>query len=62
MDDAFKSNVSKLNKETTVLVYCAAGGRSKEAAMLLKSMGFSRIYDLDGGFTLWKEAGLKTVQ
>jgi rhodanese-related sulfurtransferase len=35
-------------------VYCAAGGRSENAAELLKEWGFKEIYDLEGGYNAWK--------
>ncbi len=58
--DYFKSNFleiakSKLDKSKTVLVYCAAGGRSASAAKDLKKAGFKKVYDLEGGYDNWKE-------
>lgn len=33
-------------KDAPVIVYCASGMRSASAARTLKSLGFSRVYDL----------------
>jgi len=46
---------SKLDKNKPVLVYCAAGGRSLNAAKDLKKAGFKKVYDLQGGYDNWKE-------
>lgn len=53
-DNDFKQQVSYLDKEKPVYVYCKAGGRSEEAALELKKMGFKKIYDLKGGISEWK--------
>jgi rhodanese-related sulfurtransferase len=53
--DSFEKQVKKLDKNKPVLVYCAAGGRSENAAELLKGWGFTVVYDLIGGYNGWKE-------
>lgn len=58
----FGRNLAKLDKSRTVMVYCAAGGRSATAAEQLKKLGFSKVYDLAGGMGAWKKAGKKTVK
>jgi rhodanese-related sulfurtransferase len=52
--DSFEKQIKKLDKNNPVLVYCAAGGRSENAAELLKEWGFKEIYDLEGGYNAWK--------
>ena len=49
------SEISGINydKETNIIVYCATGIRSSEAAKELKDMGYSKIYNLDGGLLNW---------
>ena len=49
----FKSELSKLDKTKTTLVYCKSGGRSGKAASILKKMGFVEVYDLKGGYSGW---------
>lgn len=39
-------------KDTSVLVYCQSGGRSKTAAKTLVGLGYTQIYDL-GGIVNW---------
>ena len=59
--DDFKEQVAKLDKEKTVYVYCKKGGRSAKAATILKEMGFTEVYDLQGGMMSWEEEGLETI-
>ena len=49
----FKAQVSKLDKDKPVLVFCAVGGRSAGASKVLESLGFKEIYDLKGGYRAW---------
>ena len=46
-------------KDKTVLVYCASGGRSALAGKRLKEMGYGTVYNI-GGFKELAEAGLPT--
>ncbi len=57
----FKQKVASLDKEKPVYVYCKKGGRSAKAASILKDMGFTKVYDLQGGITSWQEEGLETI-
>lgn len=49
----FKEAVAGLDKNKPVAVYCRRGGRSHNASLILKEMGFKKIYDLKGGYTAW---------
>ena len=46
-------------KDKTVLVYCASGGRSALSGKRLKDMGYNTVYNI-GGFKDLAEAGLPT--
>lgn len=61
-DDDFKEQLSVLDKSQKVYVYCKKGGRSASAAELLSEMGFTEIYDLEGGIDNWNDKGMKTVK
>jgi rhodanese-related sulfurtransferase len=50
----------KQYKDSPVITQCKAGGRSAQALSILKSAGFSKVYNMDGGIMAWDEAGLKT--
>ncbi len=53
----FEQQLAKLDKSKPVLVYCKAGGRSASAADKMQEMGFTTIYNLDGGIMKWEAAG-----
>ena len=46
------------DKDTPIAVYCRSGSMSAEAAGTLREMGYTTIYDLEGGVNAWREAGL----
>ncbi len=46
-------------KDKTVLVYCASGGRSALSGKLLKDFGYRSVYNA-GGFKELADAGLET--
>lgn len=41
-----------------VIAYCATGARARMAGVALQKAGFAAIYNLNGGFRAWKDAGL----
>ena len=49
----FKSEIAKLDKSKTTLIYCKSGGRSGKAGKMMKKLGFKEVYDLEGGFSRW---------
>lgn len=53
----FKAQVEKLDPETPVYVYCRSGGRSGNAANIMKGLGFKEVYNLEGGIGAWQRAG-----
>jgi rhodanese-related sulfurtransferase len=61
-DESFKEQVADLDKNKPVYVYCRSGKRSHDAANILIEMGFTKVYDLQGGHINWKEEGLETVE
>ncbi len=57
---AFKTNLGRLERETTYLVHCARGARSSEATALMKQLGFTKVYHLPGGMNAWQAQGFAT--
>jgi thioredoxin len=49
----FVSKASVYDKSRPIFVYCKAGGRSLDAADKLAGMGFTEIYNLEGGIMKW---------
>ncbi|KAB1155065.1 thioredoxin domain-containing protein [Flavobacterium luteum] len=56
--DDFTIKVQKFDKTKPIFIYCMSGGRSKKAAAKLEELGFSKIYDLEGGILKWNSAGM----
>lgn len=56
--DDFVANTANLDKSKPVFVYCKSGGRSAKAAAKLAELGFTNIYELQGGILKWSAAGL----
>jgi glyoxylase-like metal-dependent hydrolase (beta-lactamase superfamily II)/rhodanese-related sulfurtransferase len=52
----------ELDPIAPIVVYCAGGYRSSTAASLLRSVGFTQVADLQGGYDAWAAAGLPTVR
>jgi len=50
----------KQYKDSPVITQCRSGRRSAQAFDVLKSAGFSKVYNMDGGIMAWDKAGLKT--
>ena len=58
-DSDFADQVDVLDKTIPVFVYCKKGRRSSSAAKILEEKGFTKVFNLKGGITAWKEQGLK---
>ena len=54
----FKAKVHELDKNETYLVYCRSGMRSSGCANTMKSLGFTKGYNLIGGIMAWGKKGL----
>ncbi|OXB23133.1 thioredoxin [Flavobacterium tructae] len=55
--DDFETKVATYDKTKPVFVYCLSGGRSKKAAAKLNELGFTTIYELEGGIMKWNAEG-----
>jgi rhodanese-related sulfurtransferase len=49
----FASSFNKFKKEEPIYLYCRSGNRSQKAARKLESLGFTKIFDLKGGYQIW---------
>lgn len=58
LSDSFVLRTDKYDKSKPVFVYCKSGGRSLKASEKLAELGFTTIYNLDGGMLKWEAAGL----
>lgn len=53
----FEEEVSKLDKNKPVILYCGTGRSSAKCASKLEDAGFKKIYELKGGISRWKYEG-----
>lgn len=47
-------------KNSPVITQCKGGKRSAQAQLALKSAGFSKVYNMEGGIMAWDKEGLPT--
>lgn len=52
-DKDFSERLLALDKSKSYYVYCKAGGRSAKTARLMVKNGFSKVFNLEGGYTEW---------
>jgi rhodanese-related sulfurtransferase len=57
-DADFATKASTYDKSKPIFVYCKVGGRSGQAAEKLHEMGFTKVYNMDGGILKWNSANL----
>jgi len=55
-DGSFDSNISKLDKNNTYLIYCKSGGRSSKSTKKMIAAGFKNVYNLEGGYSEWSSS------
>lgn len=56
----FLDNLGQLpaEKDAPILIYCASGHRGGMAMMALRLLGYTEVYNLNGGLNAWKAAGM----
>jgi thioredoxin len=54
----FEKQITSLDKNKPVFVYCLSGGRSSSAATKMREDGFKEVYELDGGIMKWRASNL----
>jgi len=51
--DVLENEYSRLPSDKDIIVYCQSGGRSALASNFLETNGFTRIFNMVGGFSSW---------
>jgi rhodanese-related sulfurtransferase len=57
MDD-IRKKASKGKHQVPVILMCQSGWRGMKAGRMLKKAGIEAVFNLEGGFDAWQQAGL----
>lgn len=60
--ERFAEEIGAYGTDERIVVYCARGVRSQKAAEMMSGMGFTQVFNLIGGFEVWKNAGKPIVK
>ncbi len=52
--DELRGRLAELPKDKTIYLYCEVGQRGYLAQQILKQNGYNQVYNLSGGYRLWK--------
>ena len=58
----FEDATGKLDRSKLYLVHCASGIRSMKACNVMRTLEFTNLVDLKGGFRAWEAAGNKVAK
>ncbi len=53
-----KQRVNKGKQQAPVILMCQSGWRGMKAGRVLKKAGIEAVFNLEGGFDAWQQAGL----
>lgn len=57
----FADGLGTLDRDVPYLLYCRSGNRSAQAREMMRDLGFTEVYEIDGGINAWAQAGLGVV-
>lgn len=58
----FISELDRLDKTKTYLIYCRSGNRSGKTLRLIEEMGFKQVYDMAQGIIGWRKNKFSVTQ
>ena len=58
----FADRLDALDKDVPYVLYCRTGNRTSDAVETMRSLGFTRVYEIDGGIVNWYEQGFPVEQ
>lgn len=50
------------DKDAQIVLYCRSDRMSGIAAEVLAKLGYTNVYDVDGGFNAWRDAGYPFIE
>lgn len=53
--------INEFDMNSPILVYCRTGKRSAQACSALVELGFTRVYNMEGGIVAWMNSGYPVV-
>ncbi len=53
----FEDELERLDRDLIYLIYCRTANRSGQAFEVMRRMGFTKVYDMQGGITQWGQLG-----
>lgn len=56
-EDDFETQLAALDRSTPYLIYCRSGNRSGQTLKQMEALGFTEVYDLQGGIGAWQASG-----
>lgn len=59
---AARASALPANRGARILVYCRSGVESAQAAQTLLDLGYTNVWNLDGGMNAWQASGRQIVQ
>ncbi|KAF5087241.1 MAG: rhodanese-like domain-containing protein [Methanoculleus horonobensis] len=57
----FSEHLDDLDSGATYLIYCQRAGRSAGVREMMRDAGFREVYEIEGGMSAWKAAGLPVI-
>lgn len=62
--DQIEENLSRLptDKNAMLFLYCRSGNMSATAAQTLVRLGYTNVWNLDGGFRTWEQQGFPLLK
>jgi len=49
------NNLNRISRDKKVVIHCKSGARSAAVTNALTEMGFSNVYNLEGGILAWSQ-------
>ena len=59
--DELENRLNELDKEYELLVYCRTGNRSRTSVQILNEAGYTKVYHMNKGISVWIQQGYPTV-
>ncbi len=59
-----ESNLALLpeDKNAKIVLYCRSGGMSRVASKEIAGLGYTNLYDINGGMNAWESSGRELIQ